>query len=495
MTGTPALSQVALIVPQAPMVPRLLTLALQSTERLKPRIASVPSASLHACTASALEENMRVVSQEQTVKDGKNQTVLTIVAEVPEVDEFIDSFFKKEAEREIDGFRKGHVPREVLIKKGGGREAAYSKISEDIINERAFAAIDDADVIFTTEPAFNVSQIIEDHQPFIFTASGQTMPILKLSSTDPVTINMPPEEATEQEISDHIQNLREYYYTMRPADKEAEQGDYVLIHMTCSTQGHDINGLTNVDRLVGIGQGSMPEAFDRQLLGTKAGQSVSFDFTVTPEDHVEFNTDGTVHVDADVKEVQVKHLPEVDEAFAQKLGSSDVEELHKAVRALINQAKREQLPQIMEDRCIEALAQRIEEPIPTDYVDFMRNNVLADFFNKLQEKDVNIQDWIIHNNIQSEQFKKDATEQAEALARRNVALESLFSQAGMTLDEADIQREFDATDDPEGTRKQWEDSHQMALFRQACRRNKVINWLVKTAEVNVVEEQIQSEVQ
>ena len=65
----------------------------------------------------------------------------------------------------------------------------------------------------------------------------------------------------------------------------------------------------------------------------------------------------------------------------------------------------------------------------------------------------------------------------------------------MTLDEADIQREFDATDDPEGTRKQWEDSHQMALFRQACRRNKVINWLVKTAEVNVVEEQIQSEVQ
>ena len=45
-TDTPALSQVALIVPQAPMAPRLLTLALQSIERLKPRIVSVSSASL-----------------------------------------------------------------------------------------------------------------------------------------------------------------------------------------------------------------------------------------------------------------------------------------------------------------------------------------------------------------------------------------------------------------------------------------------------------------
>ena len=437
---------------------------------------------------------MKITVTAAEPKDNEVAAKLTISQQ--DVDNAVKGAYKDIANKySFKGFRRGRTPRPV-IDSLIGREAVLAQATNDLLNQAEPLMLEELDIVPVEQPNFGDDpDLAKEGEDYTIDVTIPVRPEVELDSYDAPAINMPPEEATEQEISDHIQNLREYYYTMRPADKEAEQGDYVLIHMTCSTQGHDINGLTNVDRLVGIGQGSMPEAFDRQLLGTKAGQSVSFDFTVTPEDHVEFNTDGTVHVDADVKEVQVKHLPEVDEAFAQKLGSSDVEELHKAVRALINQAKREQLPQIMEDRCIEALAQRIEEPIPADYVDFMRNNVLADFFNKLQEKDVNIQDWIIHNNIQSEQFKKDATEQAEALARRNVALESLFSQAGMTLDEADIQREFDATDDPEGTRKQWEDSHQMALFRQACRRNKVINWLVKTAEVNVVEEQIQSEVQ
>ncbi|MGI6034040.1 MAG: trigger factor, partial [Coriobacteriales bacterium] len=372
----------------------------------------------------------------------KKETVLTFEADASEVDDQVEKFFKKEGQNEVPGFRKGHAPREVLIKAGGGHDAAYAKIAEELINDLGFAAIDDADVVFTSEPQFNVTGKLEDHKPFTFTVSGQTVPILKLSSTDPVTIQMPPEEATDTEVHDHIESLREYYYVFQTADKKAEKGDYVLVHMTCSTEGHNINGLTDTDRLVGIGEGSMPEEFDDHLIGTKAGDQLFFDFTVGDKSKVEFNTDGTVHVEAEVKEVRVKKLPELDDEFAQKLGSENVEQLEKAVRALINQSKREQLPQIMEDRCVEAMAQRLEGEIPADYIDYMRNNVLADFFDKLNEKDINIQDYILHNNLRSEQIKSEAQEQAEQVARENVTLDTLFSQAGMELTDEDIEREF-----------------------------------------------------
>ncbi len=439
---------------------------------------------------------MKLVNKVVEDDGEKKETILTFEVSAEEVDEQINDFFKKTSEQnEIPGFRKGKAPRSVLEKVGGGHEAAFGKITEELVNTLGFAAIDDANVLFVTDPEFNVSEKLEEHKPFTFTVSGQTEPIVKLTSVDPVTINMPPEEATETEIDDHIQNLREYYYTFKTVKRKAKMGDYVMVSMTCSTDGHDIIGLTDVDRLVGLGEGTMPDEFDKFLVGTKKGDVLDFSFAVGPDDQVQFKTDeGTVHVNGVVKEVREKQLPELNDEFAIKVGSADVNDLRKAVKEIINRSKSEQLPQIMEDRCIEAVAERMTEEIPEYYIEFMRNNILADYFSKLQEDGVDLQEYILQQNLQSEQIKEGATEQAKIVARRNIALDSLFEQLGMELTEEDIDREFASSDDPEAMRKDWEESNNMALFRQACRRNKVTNWLIKTAEVNVVEEKISSDI-
>ena len=78
----------------------------------------------------------------------KQELVLTLVASADEVKEAADKFFAEIAQRDIPGFRKGKAPRAVLEQNVGGHKNAMGGVAEMLFIEKAFKALDDADVIF-----------------------------------------------------------------------------------------------------------------------------------------------------------------------------------------------------------------------------------------------------------------------------------------------------------------------------------------------------------
>ena len=106
----------------------------------------------------------------------------------------------------------------MLEQSVGGHENAMGGVAEQLINDQAAAAIDDADIIFLEEPQFNVDTMLEEGKPFVFSVSGPVPPEMKLTSYEPVHIEMPPEKATETEIERQIQDLRDYYHSFEPID-------------------------------------------------------------------------------------------------------------------------------------------------------------------------------------------------------------------------------------------------------------------------------------
>ena len=104
------------------------------------------------------------------------------VASADEVKEAADKLFAEIAQRDTPRFRKGKAPRAVLEQNVGGHKNAMGGVAEMLINEKAFKALDDADVIFVGEPDFNVDNDVVEGQPFTFTVSGAVVPQMKLAS-------------------------------------------------------------------------------------------------------------------------------------------------------------------------------------------------------------------------------------------------------------------------------------------------------------------------
>ena len=433
---------------------------------------------------------MQISDITRETDDETQELVVTITADADEVNKHIDDYFKDLAKNEIPGFRKGKAPREVIEKNAGGHEAVYAGIAEEIANDGAPQILDDADIIFISDPQLNIDSIPQENQPFSFTISANVPPEGTLSSYDPVAIKMPPNEATDEEVEMQIEELRSLYYNyeeITDKDYEAQLGDYVTVRMTCTNDGAQINGLTDVERMIGLGEGSMPESFDDHIVGSKIGYQLDFDFEAISEDNRPELGDGKLHAYVEIKSIRKRVLPEFDDEFFAKVGATDLEDLRKQMKYTIGAQKDRELPDLMQQRVVDALVERLEGEVPQYYVDFLREDVGRELMQKLQKEGTGLQDWLINNNIEAEKIQQEVTDEAMARAKRDLALEALFKNKGWEVTDEDIEKQLANDEDPEESRKMLEDAHRMADLRKMCRQSKAARWLMETAEVTVVE--------
>ncbi len=420
--------------------------------------------------------------------DGERQElVLTITASADEVDECTRKFFKDVAQRDIPGFRKGKAPRAVLEQSVGGHANAMGGVAELLVNEYALKAIDDADVVFIDEPQFNIEDQVEEGKPFTFTVSGSVAPVMKLTSYEPVSIEMPPEEATDEEVEEQLHALQDYYHSFEDiadADHEAAMGDYAMVTMTVTN--HDRVILRAAKRMIGLGEGTMPASFDEQLIGAKAGEIREFDFEAKDENGSSDFGDGDLHAVVEVESFRKRILPAIDDELAVKVGCTDVEDMRKQLRMAVNIQKSKDLPKLMVDRAVEKLMERLDGEVPSYYVDFIRQDVGRELMKSLEEQGTNLQQWLLDGRGDADKLREQVSTEAQRRAAIDCALEALFVEKGLEVTEEDVAKMFEGDDEME-TREKWENAHRMANIRKMCRQSKATQWLVDNAEVTVVD--------
>lgn len=255
-----------------------------------------------------------------------------------------------------------------------------------------------------------------------------------------------------------------------------------MIKLASTADGASVDALTNESRLVEIGGPMMPQELTEQLVGMKAGDEKEFDFTTEFDPSL---AGKTIHTTVTVKEVREKETPELDDEFAKKVGFDTFDELVEQLKNEITSTKAEQLPRLKESRCVTELSRRIKGDIPDAYLDYTRENILRDFFNSLQEQGTTFDQFLSSRGITGEQFREDLEAQAREEAEECLALDALFTHLGMSIGEEDIEKEFSVANNPEATRKAWEDAGRMSIIREAIRRQRATKWLVDNAVVTI----------
>ncbi len=434
---------------------------------------------------------MEIKNQNREDDGNHEELILTMTASADEVDAYAQKFFDEISERDIPGFRKGKAPRSVLEQNVGGHDAAMGGVAEMLINELAFKTIDNEGIVFIDEPEFNVENTVEEGKPFTFSVSGEVAPIMHLTNYDPVSIEMPPETASDAEVEQQLRDLQEYYHSfeeIKDPDHVVEDGDYAMVVMTIDNHGKVLPGLRNTSRLIGLGAGTMPTSFDEKVLGAKVGDVLDFDFEAKDNEGSSDFGDGELHAVVEIKSLRRRILPEIDDELAVKVGCIDVDDMRKQMRISINMQKGKDLPKLMVERATDALIERLDGEVPAYYVDFIRQDVGREFMENLDNQGISLQQWLLENNAKDSQMKDDIAREAERRAAIDCALEALFAELNLEITDEDIDKMFAKRAGDETTRQEWEASNRMANIYKMCRQSKATEWLVDTAEVTIVDD-------
>ncbi|WP_129583948.1 trigger factor [Thermophilibacter provencensis] len=430
------------------------------------------------------------VTAEKPIDD---KVAATVTVPAADVDKAIAKTYKDIAKKyNFQGFRRGHAPRPVI---DGiiGRESVLAQATNDLLNAVEPMMLEELDVTPVGRVSFGPEgadpELAAQGTDYVVSATIGVRPTCELESYDAPEINLPPEEATEAEIDWQINQLLTYQVTYEDVeeDRAAEPGDVVSVDVeNVEGAGH----LAGKNRLLALDGQQVPEQLQEGIVGMKKGEEKAIEWTHTHVHEGEEHSH-TFSVKVTLNGIKKAVTPELDDEVAKKFGFDDVAAFRAAVKEEIEGDKKTTIPNLKEDRVVEAMGKVLKlETVPEAYQNEIFNELASEFLAQLQRQNVSLDMFLRARGLKSDDFIADLRVQAEERARQSLALDAVAAKLGLEATEDDVRAEFEraGVEDVDASVKQWREEGRLPAIRDSIRRTKALDWLVENAKVNVVDE-------
>src|SRR5688572_18548252 len=238
----------------------------------------------------------------------------------------------------VPGFRAGKAPAPVVIKRVG-REAVLDEAVRDSIGAWYSAAIDSAAIVPVGEPELDLGELPAAGQPLTFSIEIGVRPEATLGEYKGLDVEKGDATASDEAVEAEVERLRERSGRLETVEREAGDGDFVVMDYKGTLDGEAFAGGEGRDQMIELGSGRLVPGFEDQLTGAKAGDERTVKVTF-PDDYGAAELAGQeAEFAVTVKEVKAKELPELDDDLAAEAGFDTLDELRDDIRERLGEAE------------------------------------------------------------------------------------------------------------------------------------------------------------
>jgi len=300
--------------------------------------------------------------------------------------------FQKEAK--IPGFRPGHAPRTVILKK----------FQKDIASETQRTLVPEAYQEAVSEKKLRVISApeIEDlkYQPGLslsFSTIVELVPEFRLPDYRGLTLKKQESAVTDEDVEKTLTSLADQRANFEDApERPLAMDDFGVISYTGSLEGKPLLELVpEAKNLAESSQfwlwmrpdGFLPK-FAEQCVGMNKGdrRTVEVEF---PADFPQIALAGKkAQYEVELKEIKIKNAPVIDDAFAQEVAKLSLADLKARVRENMEQEKKGQADRASRNEVVQKLISMVEFDLPTSAVDEETHAAVYDIVAENQSRGV-----------------------------------------------------------------------------------------------------------
>jgi trigger factor len=356
----------------------------------------------------------------------------------------------------IPGFRKGKVPRQVLL-ANVGRDRLWAEAVESHIGGWFWNAAARSRLRPVATPEYDFELPETEAEPWSFSATVEVQPTPDI--VDWTTLEVPRAEAEvpEELVQAEIDALRSSVAELVPADERpAQEGDTVVVDLV----GESGDGQS--DTVVELGTGRLVPEIESAIVGAKVGDTR----TVRYE-----SSDGSeTSVDVIVKHVNEKVLPDVDDELARSASEFDtLGDLRADIEGRIRAALDERIDAAFRSAAVDELVRASNVQAAGPLVESRARELLNGFVRSLANRGITPEAYLQATGGTAEALTGQIRAEAAQSVARELALEALAEKAGITVSDDDvkalIREQAEASgDDPDAVIEDiWEHGHQESL--------------------------------
>ena len=368
----------------------------------------------------------------------------------------------------LPGFRKGKVPRSVLVQQLGGvriKATALEKLIDnawrDAIKQESLEPISQPDL------SSGFDGLLESFNPgdeLTFTLEADVAPTPKLKSTKGLKAEYEAVAYDPSRVDSMIDDSRKQLATVVPVEgRAAQKGDIAVLGFngTYSDDGSEIEGGSADSMDVDLDNGRMIPGFIEGVIGMNVGENKSVDCQF-PEDYPKDDARGRKATFAiELKDLKTRELPELDDAFAKQASEKDtMADLRKDLeQRLKDDAERRQTSN-RNDGLVKALVEQLEVDLPEALIQQESRNLVEQTAAQFAQQGMDVKSLFTPDLIRN--LMQNSRPEAEERLRRSFALTALAEAEDIKLDDSAIDTKLkevkkdlsaDAKVDPERLRQ------------------------------------------
>jgi trigger factor len=338
----------------------------------------------------------------------------------------------------LPGFRKGKVPPEMVLQRLG-REAVLTQALESSLGDWYERAMVDSGVIPVGDPKLDLTDLPEQGQPLRFSIEVAVRPRAELGEYKGLEVGRDDPQVPAEAIETELNRLREGFARLNPVDREAKQGDVVLIDYEGKVGGEPFEGGAARDYLLELGEGRVLPELEKALEGAKAGETRQATVPF-PDDYPAEEVAGkTAEFEVTVKEVREKELPELNDDFAAEASEFDtLAELRENISDQIKQVLDRQIAERFREAALDAAVANAKVEVPESVVEARAAEMWRRVERSLQRQGVDPDSYLQMQGRNREEMTEQARPDAERALKREAVLEAIADAEGVEVTEEDM---------------------------------------------------------
>ena len=379
----------------------------------------------------------------QVEKMEKNMAKLTIEVSAEDLDKAMQNAYQKAKGRiSIPGFRKGKAPRK-MIEQMYGKGIFLEDAANALIPEHYSKAVEECELEIVSQPEIAVTQA-EPGKAFIFTAEVAVKPEVTLGEYKGVEVPKSETEVTDEDVEAELKKEQEKNSrTVTVEDRGAENGDITTIDFEGFVDGEAFEGGKGTDYPLTLGSGSFIPGFEDQLVGSKAGDHVEVKVTF-PEEYQAKELAGKEAVfQCDVKKVEAKELPELDDDFAQDASEFDtLAEYKEDIKKNLTEKKEKEARAAKENAAVDKAIENAEMEIPDAMVATQTRQMLDDFARRMQSQGLTMEQYFQFTGMTAEKMQEEMKPQALKRIQTRLVLEKIAEVENIQPTQEEVDEEI-----------------------------------------------------
>ena len=348
----------------------------------------------------------------------------------------------------IPGFRKGKVPRQILLQRMGPqriKEAALEDLVQDslkqAIQQEAIEALGNYKLVSTYEELISHFQ---PGEPLTFSASVDVPPEIHLGEYSGLSVKAEETQPDPNSVDNFLEQRRTEQATLIPVEsRPAQMGDVAVVDYSgrFTAEGEEateISGAQATDFKIELGAGRFLEDIVQGIVGMNPGETKEIPVQF-PEDYPREDLAGkSALFTLTLKELKEKELPELDDDFAQEVSEQEtLAELREFLDKEFREKAEQETAASKEQALLEALLEKVEIDLPETMIEREVETILTQTAIQMERYGMDIQK--LFNAETMPQLRERSRPDAIVRLKQSLALQEIAKRESLTVEPEAIQ--------------------------------------------------------